>query len=284
MAHPKRLSTRLGSSSIMHRILWRTGSMIRSTRTLTRRFYGCMSPRRASPSSSFSRSVRSSRTSERSWAKPFRLLVIALKSGSSPFAILAQIAFLGISVLSLAFGVAYKTSTPSLYDGNAHVSLGWIVTLASIALNAADLVRVFAPSSVKQLIGSLKGSRRSSEEEGRPLVAEEFEQYALSSPTEMDETEQGHHWTEVEMSSALRNTQPIRRSSTNSSDEDGTLYDSAGTGEERNKIVSLSSKIQSYAEGLNSAANVLLVVLAYVEFLSGIAVYSGSCRGSYLNG
>ncbi|ORY89436.1 hypothetical protein BCR35DRAFT_300622 [Leucosporidium creatinivorum] len=212
-------------------------------------------------------------------------ITIFLKGGKSPLAILSQLGFLATAILSLVFGIAYKRSTPALYEGSSHTKLGWITMIIVIALNALDVARF----AVHRLSSTFGGQQEIFTDEARPLVVDEDEHFVISSPTEIADTEDGHHWTDVQMDQAAQRHREhhLHRSSTNSSDGDGTLYDTAGPSHDSSKpfgLPSVRSKLQRYAKFAERFIQTLLVVFAYVQTLSGIAIYSGSCRSAYLNG
>lgn len=162
-----------------------------------------------------------------------------------------------------------------------------------IALNALDLARFtlrFAPgaSSLKErLRSSHSRGQETSIDESRPLVVDE-EHFVVSSPTEIAEMEDGQHWTDVQMDQAAQRHQEhhLHRSFSNSSDGDGTLYDTAGPSHSSPKLglQTVRSKLQRYAKFAERFTQTLVVVFAYIQTLSGIAIYSGSCRAAYLNG
>jgi hypothetical protein len=217
-------------------------------------------------------------------------LAIFLKGGKSPLAILSQLGFLATAILSLVFGIAYKRSTPPLYDGSSHTKLGWITMVIVIALNALDVARFalrFVPGAKDRFSSSFSVDHSTSHDEARPLVVDEEEHFVVSSPTEIADTEDGLQWTDVQMEQAAQRHRQhhLHRSSSNSSDGDGTLYDTAGPGHDSPKTLgSVRSRLQHYSKFAERFTQTLLVVFAYAQTLSGIAIYSGSCRASYLNG
>ncbi|ORY89437.1 hypothetical protein BCR35DRAFT_350424 [Leucosporidium creatinivorum] len=218
-------------------------------------------------------------------------ITIFLKGGKSPLAILSQLGFLATAILSLVFGIAYKRSTPALYEGSSHTKLGWITMIIVIALNALDVVPfvrtlLSGPGAGRTYFASLLGRKKyspSNDEIGLlPVaeVAEEEEDSVFASATELGEP----------LTAA--------RSNTVSQDGDEKDYSHFSHDEEElspqldlstarfgsNKLISIRSKIVKLGGRLVSLAHILVVVLAYIEVLTGIIVYSGSCRAAYLNG
>lgn len=209
-------------------------------------------------------------------------------------AILPQLAFVATSLLSLIFGVAYKRSTPNLYEGSSHTSLGWIVMVFAVVLNALDVARFafrWMPGAASAM-SRLAGAAAAPPHEAQPLVFDGDEHFTIFSPTEIADTNDGHQWSEVQMDQAERQHRHHHhhRSSSGSSDGDGTLYDSAGPAQDLSKIIglkfgqSLRGRLARSSKIAVRLSETLLIVLAYVKTLSGIAIYSGSCRSSYLNG
>ncbi|KAM0791382.1 hypothetical protein ACM66B_005847 [Microbotryomycetes sp. NB124-2] len=228
----------------------------------------------------------------------FLPLSIFLRLGRSALSTVPQVLFLGCAALGALLGRAYNAATPSLYEGSSHSRLGWFVMLFVIALNALDVVRLVATRfgsslgssriSAHQcsswLHGQLAASPRSSNDnEDHPLVFK-IEHDEVSSPAEVAETAETHHWQNVSLEADRVRARPSRNSSQTSSDAEGTLFDSAGPQEDLQLPAARSSKLAKATNIAFRVAEVVLVIFAYVETLSGIAVYSGSCRGAYING
>lgn len=221
----------------------------------------------------------------------FLPLTIFLKSGGSAFAMIAQVAFLITSILGLLSGRAYSSLSGDLYEKDAHSRLGWAIMIVAIGINVVDVAR-----SVTRLISTGRMSKQREVEleeqllhdgvvsEDRQPVDSDEEHYILSSPTEIPSSDLHSNWADVELHTNAHSerTNPSRRSY-HSSDADGTLYDAGGSGEFDVDLLSQSRWIRRVAAA-SMLANGVLAVLGYVQTLSGIAVYSGSCRGAYING
>ncbi|KAK4053903.1 hypothetical protein OIO90_003740 [Microbotryomycetes sp. JL221] len=232
-------------------------------------------------------------------------LSIFLRVGKSGLSTLPQVLFLGMTTVGALLGRAYNAMTPSLYESSSHSRLGWFVMIFAFALNTLDVARVLVSSSGSlrsRIFGSSNTSgtgswhigklvstpRSSNNDEAHPLVFE-AEQFEATSPVEVADASDDHHWRNVSLGADRARARPIRNSSQTSSDAEGTLYDSAGP--EGKQASHPDHKQQAQVKGWRKAAmitfrvmEVILVVLGYVETLSGIAVYSGSCRGAYING
>ncbi|GAA6063388.1 hypothetical protein JCM10212_001487 [Sporobolomyces blumeae] len=210
----------------------------------------------------------------------FLPLAIFLRSGRSPLAILPQTAFLAVSILGLCLGRIYNAATPQMYEGSSHSGWGWATMLLAIGLNLFDVVRFVATftrfSDRVQLFASRFDSRLGGGETERSLFKLEededvgCERTALvSSPIE-------------EPGVGTFSGSSSRGSSFSDAD---TVYDSAGP--ESSALVDAKgrrSRLRRLLSGLHNFSTRFLVILGYIELCTGIAVYTGTCRGNYLNG
>jgi hypothetical protein len=76
----------------------------------------------------------------------------------------------------------------------------------------------------------------------------------------------------------------IRHTASSPDEVDYEKYGAARGAETRDTHVSLTTKLRIAAKYLHIFCLRILLVLGYMQLLSGIAVYSGTCRGAYLNG
>ncbi|GAA5925624.1 Tvs1p [Sporobolomyces koalae] len=212
----------------------------------------------------------------------FLPLTIFLKAGRSHLSILPQVSFVGLSVIGVLLGRVYSWNTPDLYEGAVHTSWGYLTVILAIALNFLDVARfVLRYSSLgvrfERVIASLKlatlsGDRGQDAEGG---LAEERVALVIS-PGLYPQT----RWSEDSPSPSTS-----RSNSSTFSDGD-TVYDSAGPSD--HSPAPIDTKDQSRLRSLVAAAldlsMRLLIILAYIVMFTGVAAYSGLCRGNYRNG
>lgn len=203
---------------------------------------------------------------------------------------MVQVAFLVTSVLGLMFGAIYNHTTPDLYEKSSHTRLGYIVVVVSLVATGLDVLRVgFRFTRWGRRAATPMAQGYSDQAESDPLVGggrhskdeereEEEDDIIVSSPMTITETGEGHHWDSVPLG---RQDSAHRRSHSTHSDD--TLLDHTHP-VRRSSLNVAKSALSSYGTLAINLTEKLLVLFAYVEVISGIAVYSGSCRGAYGNG
>jgi len=153
-----------------------------------------------------------------------------------------------------------------------------------IALNALDVVPFIrtllsGPGATRTYFTSLLGKNAytSNEEVGFLSVADEEGGVVFASATE--------HGESPGIPSANQDSGE-KDGAVSSSNEDDPVTDMEQNASPLGPRGSpaAQSKIYKLGRRLVSFPHVLIVVLAYTQVLTGIIVYSGSCRASYLNG
>ncbi|GAA6020851.1 hypothetical protein JCM11491_000004 [Sporobolomyces phaffii] len=209
----------------------------------------------------------------------FLPLAIFLKAGGSHLATLPRVGFVVFSLLGLLLGRIYSSSTPERYEGSAHTIWGWITTLVALALNCADVARFVlrctpSDSRIASTLGSLASRFRiSSGSTAASEMAPEERVALVESPT--DEFTQ---WPADQSSHSSPSSS--RGNSSTFSDSD-TIYDSAGP---ETLQLPRDSQSTTAVSNLVDLATRLVIILAYITVFNGTAVYTGMCRGNYLNG
>ncbi|KAM0752108.1 hypothetical protein T439DRAFT_333349 [Meredithblackwellia eburnea MCA 4105] len=220
---------------------------------------------------------------------PSKTPALFLKAGGSKLSLIPQAIFLLFALLGHLMGVAYNSATPDLYPNSSHTKLGWVVMVLTLALNAVDVYH-FA-LTILSWYKKKSGAAASHIEETEKLVdnsgrnSNEYDPETVMSPVSLEDDET----TEVNWTPNSGATTPphVRGGSTMSED---TLYDSADHSSSSFKnsnnrtTTSLRSRLSTTLSVAHTVVERSIVVLAYVQVLSGIAVYSGSCRGAYGNG
>ncbi|KAI5480793.1 integral membrane protein [Pseudohyphozyma bogoriensis] len=224
-------------------------------------------------------------------------LAIMLKAGESSLSLLPQAGFVLFTIFGTLFGSIYNAGTPNLYEGSSHSRLGWIVVLLVLALNAWDAA-LFALKLKRWILSSKQSpiaptsALATADEEQRLVEKDDEEEIDLadhrasplmSSPVEMSPTEEVN-WSSVHSHGEQNRAERSQGSSTVSDD---TLFDHHhhhNTASSLSRPASLRNKLASYGSGAHMFLQRVCVLLAYVQVLSGIAVFSGSCKAEYGNG
>ncbi len=68
---------------------------------------------------------------------------IMLSLARYPYALVAQLSFLGVHGLGLLLGAIYSGKTPDLYENNVHNKIGWIVTWIVLAQTVNGVIKVY---------------------------------------------------------------------------------------------------------------------------------------------
>ncbi|KAL0070890.1 hypothetical protein AAF712_002111 [Marasmius tenuissimus] len=235
---------------------------------------------------------------------------IAMRSVNHAWHGAVMVAFYVFSVLGCAASGVYRKLTPDMYEGNVHGKQGYLLLLLAASLTTVDLFNIFRRvynffrsgekfqlrSHWKQVILGKEDTDLGGgiELEYAHLVTEEPEeivtippfphkQVHYDSPTyEHDGTarwanEVGRHRREFSHSAVSEATLYPTRSSSQSDD---TLHDTERSRYHKSKpalIRRVGSKVFAVLERV-------MVFWAYAQVLSGITVYTGGCRGSYVNG
>jgi hypothetical protein len=188
----------------------------------------------------------------------------------------------------------YNGLTPDLYAHSSHTSWGWITMILSIALNILDVARFllrftrFGPILEAKLdklnFSSFIRIGQDDVDEGKTFsIGEDDEEEEgegaeenhrlVSSPTRMDSPHT--HFTDSLSHSPERH--PHRQMSS-FSDSD-TVFDSQPLEPVKKPV----SRLRRFGRLASTLAERILVVLAYVEVCSGVAVWTGAGRERYLN-
>jgi hypothetical protein len=81
-----------------------------------------------------------------SWLYHFKAdqAAVMLSIAHLRYTIPVQLVFLIINAIALLFGIIYNTSTPDLYENNAHHKVGWIATWVMCAQVVISLIYVYS--------------------------------------------------------------------------------------------------------------------------------------------
>ncbi|KAL8279428.1 hypothetical protein RQP46_008240 [Phenoliferia psychrophenolica] len=208
----------------------------------------------------------------------FLPVALFLKAGGSKLCIISQAAFLATSLAGLVFGVTYKSLSGDLYPGSSHTWLGWITMVMVIALNAYDIG--LYGLKIKDRLRAKHSSPAVNEEERQELVSEpkDDEEDLATSPFTI-----GDELDEPDFSPVAES--PSSHARTESNVSGSTLFDSAAVESvEVPRRESLRTRFLAEVKLLHFLLLCALVMLGYTQLISGIAVYSGSCRERYGNG
>lgn len=122
---------------------------------------------------------------------------------------------------------------------------------------------------LKSKVGLLKN-----EAKGTRLDAELEEHIALvESPSR-----------EYSFDQAQQNSPSSSRGNSATFSDSDTIYDSAGPEAQPVDSETPRSRLHRFVSAVLDLAMRLLIILAYIDMFTGVAVYTGVCRGNYLNG
>lgn len=217
------------------------------------------------------------------------LAAIFLKAGGSHLAILPQVGFLALSLFGFFLGIVYARNTPDRYEGSSHTSWGWFTMALAVILNVVDVVRFLVKftrfeqrfESMISLASSKVGWSRAEKhvtelhsglEERTALVDSPSYEYSPGRCS-LDQPQ-------------ILSPSSSRGNSLTFSDSD-TVYDSAGPDLGGVNVAAFEpprSRLQIFVSNGLALAMRLLIVIAYIDVFNGVSVYTGVCRGNYLNG
>ncbi|GAA5886020.1 hypothetical protein JCM6882_004235 [Rhodosporidiobolus microsporus] len=218
-------------------------------------------------------------------------LALFLKAGRSAISIIPQTAFFATAILGLIFGQAYNALTPSMYEKSSHTSWGWATVVLTIGLNAVDVGRFvlrftrLGEKLESRFAGWKLAPREETDTEASPFQLgedEEEQERLVASPVEMEHEHDGRQrW---------HSHSPERQLSRHSSalSDSDTVFDSAGPDAhahyESKPPPSTAARLRRYGSLLFTFSERFLVVMAWIQVCTGVAVWTGTCRERYLNG
>ncbi|EJD54053.1 hypothetical protein AURDEDRAFT_110689 [Auricularia subglabra TFB-10046 SS5] len=241
---------------------------------------------------------------------------ISLRSVKHRWHLPTLVAFNAFASLGVFSATLYRKTTPNLYEGSKHGSLGWVVIAVVVGLSIAEAIGAIqrlalyliktpvsqwalAPvlaairdadatdshASQAEYIGLVQHDDDAHEETleahpGNPVSRPHTRHVRLDSlsPTEVDDLEAGatEHWVRGH---SLPYSPTVNHS-------DLTLHEPSGP-HLRKRSLGFSSK----SSLLLTVGNVLfhtlehaLVPLAFAASVTGMTVYTGICRGAHING
>lgn len=214
-----------------------------------------------------------------------------------------MVTFYALCALGCSAGALYTKLTPNMYQGAAHGRHGYLVLLFAVLVSALDIlaaigrmVTYFRSQAKKSLVSfwetvilnkEVEHGHQDSEYLG--LVVEEpedFEGKLLRNSVDLQTCERsGVSQTALWANDVHRHH---RHSSTTSErtvfglhstvHSDDTFHDST------RKRLSKRSFLRRLGTGALAVAERVLVFAGFAQLLTGIVVYTGGCRGNYLNG
>ncbi|KDQ16101.1 hypothetical protein BOTBODRAFT_31175 [Botryobasidium botryosum FD-172 SS1] len=254
----------------------------------------------------------------------FLPITIVLRAAKHPLRWLAQVAFNAFLLVGSFSATLYNKLTPNLYQGSVHGKSGYIALLVVIALSVVDAVhlirRAFSYFTNTRPI-TLRGAWDSIVAAKEPLfLARDFEYDGLvQTPDEYDDSDhsptsstprhahfdeplrpgeilyESSDWANEEVTESPRTATtfyereiPMRRFSglSESTLRDPSVHSPTRTDspEPRAAAAPPASRLQRLGTLLFDITERVLVVYAYTLVLSGATVYTGICRGNYING
>ncbi|KAF8450367.1 hypothetical protein L210DRAFT_843634 [Boletus edulis BED1] len=206
---------------------------------------------------------------------------ISLRSVKHSFHGVAVVSFYSLIAFGCATSSLYRKLTPDMYEGSAHSTHGYLVLLLSLALSAVDIAAFFArlyafcmaPSklTLRQFWRSvvLGHQHYPSSSEYSGIVSEDPEEYADIKPA-----------SSRPVSSLSERVVFDVHSPQSSRHSDDTLHDIMVTPIPPPK----QPLLRRIPQVAYSTLERFLVFAAFGMVLSGIIIYTGGCRDSYING
>lgn len=213
-----------------------------------------------------------------------------LSVARSPFALVVQLAFLGLHSVGLILGTIYTNNAPNLYENNIHNKIGWSVTWMVIAQYLLGLVRWAV---------SLRKAQSHGEEESAAIVPISVEALAhhqytqtTSSPEPYRYSQDSGHYTASDSSrtqsiSSMQDQQEEQQRKFREFENEHT--DAEAVHIEKQGLLG-NDKVQRLASGitvklsrrtmrlLNAVYDTIdcsSLLLGFVAVLSGAVVYGG---------
>lgn len=179
----------------------------------------------------------------------------------------------------------YNGLTPNMYEHSSHTSWGWFTMVLAFALNIVDVGKFC-------LRFTRWGKKKSETMMGRSVSPIEVESGASETTPFRLGGENDDDSDEVDrlVGSPVSLEHPAsptfaRGNSIALSDGDTAVHsDEAYWHGESTEPPSAGQRVRKWTSLILAAAERSLILLAYVEVCSGIAVWTGSCRENYLNG
>ncbi|KAJ2930209.1 hypothetical protein H1R20_g6871, partial [Candolleomyces eurysporus] len=227
---------------------------------------------------------------------------IVLRSVKHPAHGAAMISFYGFSALGVSSSMLYNKMTPNMYDGSVHGKHGYFVLVLALCLSAVDIVAGFtrlvsfirsANKSIKvfwqYVILNQSTDAHSQGPEYAGLIAEDPEEYEIAklgvphsddSPDSPDETEQWanevhrHH----NRHSSIVSDRTLFGNPTRSHSSD-TLNETA-----KQNSRTAGGWAVYIGQAVFAVLERSLVIAGFGMVLTGIVVYTGGCRQSWVNG
>ncbi|KAG6378866.1 hypothetical protein JVT61DRAFT_13146 [Boletus reticuloceps] len=204
---------------------------------------------------------------------------IALRSVKHSFHGVAVVSFYSLMVFGCVTSSLYRKLTPDMYEGSTHSTHGYLVLLLSLALSAVDIAAFFArlyafcmaPSklTLRQFWRSVVLGHQHTSSGYSGIVSEDPEEYADIKPT-----------SSRPVSSLSERVVFDVDSPQSSRHSDDTLHDIMVTPIPPPK----QPLLRRISQVAYSTLERSLVFAAFAMILSGIIIYTGGCRDSYING
>lgn len=173
-----------------------------------------------------------------------------------------------------------------MYEGSSHGAWGWFTMLLTFALNAVDVARFFLRFTRWGKAGILSSSSKL-DNHAEKAETDETTPFRLGGDGDDEEDEVDRMIASPSTSSLEQPISPsyTRNNSLALSDAETVVQrDESYWSGEHASPAPVRSRLSTWASLALAAAERSLVLLAYVEVCSGVAVWTGTCRGNYLNG
>lgn len=173
----------------------------------------------------------------------------------------------------------YNGLTPDMYKGSSHTTWGWITMVLAVALNILDVGRFLLRFTRwgNKLDAKLAGLSMSEQ-------YEKDERSVFQLGADEDDADEAARLVSSPAELHDPAPSPTRGNSLSFSDEDTAVHSDEIDWREPAGPTSTRQKVRRYLGLAADFAERMLVLLAYVEVCTGVAVWTGACRENYLNG
>ncbi|TFK76049.1 hypothetical protein BDN72DRAFT_891903 [Pluteus cervinus] len=226
---------------------------------------------------------------------------IALRSVSHAAYRVTMFVFYGLYILGISASALYNKVMPNMYQGSKHALHGYILLFFALVLSAFDLLALLgrlvtfircgerlSPKAfwVKVVLGRKDNHNSQNQAEVDVHDADDYEEQKLLT-VEHDNTPTSswvNHQRTSDESPGEWSDHPHNRS-------EGTLFLPQSPSSEATFHELEPCRQSSKPHLLHRIGQITLSVLerslvfgGYVQFISGIVIYTGGCRGTYING
>ncbi|KAK7470805.1 hypothetical protein VKT23_002223 [Stygiomarasmius scandens] len=228
---------------------------------------------------------------------------IAMRSVNHAWHKATTVAFYVLCVLGCASSALYRKMTPNMYEGNVHGTQGYWILLLAVVLTTIDLLNIFrrifnffrsgekfqVKAFWSKAILGQDDSFAGLEPEYAGLVSDEPEDLEeLKTPISPPPHKRVHYEGDDETAQWANDVRRHRHHFSQSGASETTLFGTRSNSDDALHDIGIKhSKVPLTRRIGTGTFNVLervLVFGGYLQVITGIVIYTGGCRGNYVNG